>query len=117
MNIPTITANRVQYSDDDIDELRKKYKGDDRLRRLTALFFKIDPIGINFETNADEYDLEATLLMPSLDTTTSVDALTCKIRDVFEWAFGRDLSRPGSFRRCAEEIFLLGLVQTHGKTL
>lgn len=106
-------AERAQQS----EELRKKYRKDVRWHRLVELLFRIDPIGINFETNTDEYDLEATLLMPFIDRrAASVDALTAEIRDVFCWAFGADLSRAGSYRVCAEEIFRANLMHARDET-
>lgn len=101
-----------------LEYLRKKYHGDVRRDQIAKVFFEVDPVGLNFDTNTDEYDYEAMLLLESLgNCILDVDTLTTEISDVFCRAFGRDVATPASYRRCAEEIIRLGLMQTHCKTL
>jgi hypothetical protein len=42
--------------------LRAQYR--DLYIRASAILFRLDPIGINHETNTDEYDAEAELIVP-----------------------------------------------------
>src|SRR3569832_1178584 len=118
----TSTIDDIKQRADSVEELRKKYRNDARYQRVVQAFFEIDPIGINFETNTDEYDLEATLLMPVLDRMTSVEMLSSVIRAIFLWAFGGDLARGAAragidyYRRCADELVRLNLVHSLRKT-
>jgi PAS domain-containing protein len=45
-----------------------------RYRRLfdsaNQLFFEVDPIGINFEDNTDEYEAEVATVLPRLESAT-----------------------------------------------
>ena len=51
--------------------------------RVIALLFEEDPININFETNTDEYESEAILIMQKLKDLRSQDELIDHIHGVF----------------------------------
>ena len=50
-------------------KLRREYG--DLYERVSSLLFAADPIGINFEHNTDEYDIEVDTILPRLRTCTS----------------------------------------------
>ena len=70
-------------------EARDRFQGlfDD----LSALLFRHDPIGINFDTNADEYDPEVRTILPRLPACRSeADVLRVVIEEFRRW-FGEDI--------------------------
>jgi len=52
------------------EELRRRYGA--AYNRLSSLLFEEDPVGINFEHNADEYEPEAGTILPRLRSCGSV---------------------------------------------
>lgn len=50
---------------------------------LSKILFDADPIGINFETNTDEYELEVGSIIPRLKHATSEDEVRCIIYEEF----------------------------------
>jgi hypothetical protein len=70
-------------------EVRERYGKlfDDAL----ALLFRHDPIGINFETNLDEYDPEVRTILPRLSRCTSeAEVLSVVLEEFHRW-FGDDI--------------------------
>jgi hypothetical protein len=55
--------------------------------KVEALLFRHDPIGINFEENTDEYELETSLLRPRLRTCRSAADVSRMVHKVFEECF------------------------------
>ncbi len=58
-----------------------------------AILFQHDPIGINFETNTDEYAPEAATILPRLayaDSATDLAEIVC---EEFEYWFGYSSAR------------------------
>ncbi len=53
-----------------------------------ALFFRHDPIGINFETNTDEYDPEVFTVLPRLSTCASPSDVQRVLHEEFTRWFG-----------------------------
>lgn len=51
------------------DQVKKQYR--DLFASVSAAMFRHDPIGINFETNTDEYDPEAGTVIPRLNACCS----------------------------------------------
>src|SRR6266513_2027251 len=51
--------------------LQARYAG--LFAAATDLFFAIDPVGINFETNVDEYEPEVGTVLPRLESAESVE--------------------------------------------
>jgi hypothetical protein len=54
----------------------------------TQLFFRVDPIGINFESNADEYEPEVGTVLPRLESARSVGDVERILREEFSRWFG-----------------------------
>jgi hypothetical protein len=57
---------------------------------ISLLMFKHDPIGINFETNTDEYDAEAGTIIPRLKNAKSEYEAISIVHEEFVIWFGAD---------------------------
>ena len=55
---------------------------------LSALFYRIDPMGINFEVNPDEYDAETGTILPGVLQLETVGEIEQVIREEFAVWFG-----------------------------
>ena len=92
----------------------------DRYGRLfddvSALLFRHDPIGINFDTNSDEYDPEARTILPRLSQCQSEgDVFRVVIEEFRRW-FGDDIRESKvSYEPIAAEIWQLWLAQSAGR--
>lgn len=92
----------------------------DRYGRLfddvSALLFRHDPIGINFDTNTDEYDPEARTILPRLSQCQSeADVLRVVIEEFHVW-FGDDIREDKvSYASIAAEIWRLWSSQSAGR--
>jgi hypothetical protein len=51
---------------------------------VTAIFFRHDPIGINFEYNTDEYEPEARTILPRLRTCHSAEDVLAVVHEEFQ---------------------------------
>jgi hypothetical protein len=73
---------------------------------VSALLFRYDPIGINFETNTDEYNPEARTILPRLSQCQSeTDVLRVVIEEFHHW-FGDDIREDkASYELIAAEIW------------
>ncbi len=61
---------------------------------VSAAFYRHDPIGINFDDNADEYDLEAETVLPKLRACKSeADVLQVVHSEFVRW-FDADTAGP-----------------------
>ena len=54
----------------------------------TELFFALDPVGINFGSNADEYEPEVGTVLPRLEAAGFVDDVARILREEFGAWFG-----------------------------
>ncbi len=54
---------------------------------LRNIFNEIDPMGIFFETNVDEYDYEIDELMAALSNFSDANVVENKLREIFNKAF------------------------------
>jgi hypothetical protein len=78
------------------------------LNDVSEILFKYDPIGINFDTNIDEYDSEAEQIFKQLGVANSVNDLTKIIHIVFIEMFTKEVARDKSlYQPIAEEIWKL----------
>ena len=62
------------------------------IEQVSAILFGLDPIGINCETNLDEYDPEACAIISTLKNKVSVDDVAAVVIDTFKHYFDRDIS-------------------------
>jgi hypothetical protein len=73
-----------------------------------ALLFRLDPIGINFEENTDEYEAEVETILPRLRDCHSDDDVLQVVHEEFVCWF--DLATAGpreSYKKIASEIWRL----------
>jgi hypothetical protein len=73
---------------------------------VSSLLFRHDPIGINFETNADEYDPEAGTILPRLRTCkTAADVQRVVYEEFVRWFDSNTAGRAAGYSKIAEEIW------------
>ena len=96
------------------EEARQRYGG--RFDDVSVLLFSHDPIGINFDTNTDEYDPEARTILPRLSHCQSeADVLRFVIEEFRRW-FGDDIREDKvSYQPIAAEIWQLCSAQSAGR--
>jgi hypothetical protein len=70
------------------EELRKQYR--ELFDTVSEILFRRDPIGINFETNTDEYEAEVGTVLPRLRTCESRADVRRVVHDEFVRWFGAD---------------------------
>ena len=76
------------------------------LDEVSAILFRIDPIGINFERNVDEYDLEAGTIVPRLPACARVEDVQRIVHEEFvKWFDGEIAGPPERYRVAAAEIW------------
>jgi len=63
---------------------------DNLKKAISEIMFELDPIGINFEDNEDEYDSEAEQVLAIVYKVKSVDELEQKIVSLFKSMFSDD---------------------------
>jgi hypothetical protein len=84
---------------------------------LRRCLFEHDPIGINFESNTDEYDPEVGTIIARLKTCASeADVLEVVYEEFVNW-FGEDTAgRKSKYKKVAKEIWALWMRERHGRT-
>jgi hypothetical protein len=86
--------------------VKRKYKTlfDD----TSALLFRLDPIGINFEDNTDEYDPEVGTILPRLSRCHSSSEVRQVVFEEFCRWFGPETAgEEMSYNAIAEQLWLL----------
>ena len=83
---------------------------------VSALLFRYDPIGINFDTNSDEYDPEARTILPRLSECQSeADVVRVVVEEFHRW-FGDDIRGDNvSYKLIAAEIWQLWSGKSEGR--
>jgi len=83
--------------------------------QVSAALFAYDPIGINFGSNADEYEPEASTIIPRLHECRSVKDVQAVVHEEFVASFGLEADDRcaglESYSEPAEVIW--GLWQSH----
>ncbi len=75
---------------------------------VVEVLFKYDPIGINFETNTDEYEPEARTILPRLRFCYSASDVLLAVHEEFQHWFGSDIVRQKErYEEIATEIWYL----------
>jgi len=102
---------------DEMDEVSREHLQEERrhLRQhytslyddVSSILFRHDPIGINFETNTDEYDPEVGTILPRLKEANSEEDLIRIIHEEFvRWFNGDDLvGEPNRYKLIAGDIW------------
>ena len=86
---------------------RTKKKFDATYESISSLLFEIDPMGINFESNTDEYEPEVDTILPRIKNLNGRKEIELVVREEFEKWFGDDSTADISnetFERISEEI-------------
>ena len=75
---------------------------------VSSLLSRHDPVGINFETNTDEYDPEVGTILPRLRTCKTAADVRQVVHEEFVRWFDRDIAGPKElYSKIAEEIWQL----------
>ena len=72
----------------------------------TALLFRLDPIGINYKTNTDEYEPEVGTILPRLKSCQSRDDVCRIVHEEFVRWFG-DARPQKNYELIAAELWEL----------
>jgi hypothetical protein len=87
-------------------QLRKKYG--ELFDSTAVLLFRHDPIGINFENNADEYDPEAGTILPRLGGCGSADDVRRVVHEEFvRWFEASNAGPEERYSAIASDIWQL----------
>lgn len=95
---------------DEILESRRRLKAEygTLFDSVSALLYRHDPIGINFEDNPDEYDLEAETILPRLRSChTAEDVHKVVYSEFVRWFDAHTAGSPENYERIASEIWQL----------
>ncbi|HTS11586.1 MAG TPA: hypothetical protein VMH00_05675 [Candidatus Limnocylindrales bacterium] len=75
---------------------------------LADLLFRLDPIGINFENNSDEYEPEVGTILPRLQACQSEeDALNVVHEEFVRWFDAATAGTKGHYRKIGTEVWEL----------
>lgn len=75
-------------------------------QKLAEVCFRHDPMGINFESNTDEYEPEARTILPRLKACENSDEAVTVVHEEFQKWFGSDIAGPRErYLALAEEIW------------
>lgn len=95
---------------DEILESRRRLKAEygELFDSVSALLYRHDPIGINFEENTDEYDLEARTILPRLRRCHTLEDVHNAVYSEFVHWFDADIAgAPEHYMQIAAEIWQL----------
>jgi hypothetical protein len=85
-------------------ELRRRYG--QLFDKVSSILFEADLIGINFETNTDEYEPEADTILPRLNQAKSVDDVALIVFEEFcRWFDDDEAGSVSQYREVAEKIW------------
>ena len=91
------------------DRVKKRYRS--LFNEVSMILFQHDPIGINFETNADEYEPEVGTILPRLRRCRSARDVRAMIPQEFCRWFGTDIAGPPErYETVATEIWRVWLL-------
>ena len=75
---------------------------------VSEILFRHDPIGINFETNDDEYEPEVDTILPRLKNCSSVEDVLKVIHEEFTKWFDEEIAgEKDRYVEIANEIWIL----------
>lgn len=90
----------------DREPLRLAYR--ELFDRMSEILFRHDPIGINFDTNTDEYEPEVGTILPRLRGATTRDAVQFVVHQEFvRWFSLEDAGPPTRYAAIASDIWEL----------
>ena len=86
------------------EKLRKEYGS--LFDEISAILFDVDPIGINYDSNRDEYDGEAGTIIPRLHTCHSVeDANNVIYEEFIRWFSKETVGNKEKYQIIAEKVW------------
>lgn len=87
------------------NDLREQYLG--LYADIESILFNLDPVGINFGSNTDEYDPEVDTILPRLKPYHQIDDVRLIIYEEFSRWFDEDAGRidDGIYKLAAEKIW------------
>ena len=90
--------------------LKREYAG--MFEDLTAFLYELDPMGLNFEINPDEYEPEVGTILPRVFEAESPADIVHVVREEFERWFGpRPRIENATYEDLAEGIF--GIIERY----
>lgn len=95
---------------EDILEERRRLRAEYRelFDEISTLLFQHDPIGINFDHNTDEYEIETGTILPRLRHCRSVDDVQKVVHEEFVRWFGSATAGPAEhYTEIASQIWQL----------
>lgn len=95
---------------EEIREERRKLKAEygKLYEAISVVLFLHDPVGINFETNTDEYEPEVGTILPRLKNCKSVEDIQKVVHEEFLRWFDTDTVGPREhYSKVAQEIWQL----------
>jgi hypothetical protein len=73
---------------------------------IAAILFELDPVGINFETNTDEYEPEVGTILPRLHSCSSAADVRRVIHEEFVYWFDSETAGPEArYQEAAERVW------------
>ena len=108
--------NSSDFSPELVDRIDKARAEREKLRSQDPQFFEAvskamferDPMGINYETNTDEYDGEAGTVIPRLSTCVSVDDVVTVLHEEFtKWFHPSPAGPREKYVELAQDIWAL----------
>jgi len=73
---------------------------------FAEILFRLDPAGINFEINPDEYEPEVGTILPRVFKASSDEEVTLVVREELRRWFGAGISRPGvTYEQIGRELY------------
>lgn len=100
-----MTRTREQIHEDR-RRLRSEYG--DLFNKVAAILFRLDPIGINFDDNPNEYEPEAGTILPRMKACKSLDdALTVVHEEFVRWFDAGTAGPRERYEPIASEIWQL----------
>jgi len=90
------------------EEERRKLKKEygDLFERVSKIFFEEDPVGLNFGDNADEYDTEASTILPRLRyCRSSADTRTVIHEEFCRWFDAPTAGSIEKYTRVSERVW------------
>src|SRR5438094_247156 len=97
-----------------MDRISQSRRNRERLRemhvtlfeRVSEILFEHDPIGINFESNTDEYEPEVGTILPRLKKCNSIEEARTVIHQEFVAWFGKDIAGPEqNYEEIAKDVW------------
>ena len=100
----------MSRSREEIVQERRRLKLEYRqlYEQIEALLFRHDPVGINFEDNTDEYDLEVSTILPRLKTCASAEDVCRVVHEEFlRWFDASTAGNREAYAEIGREIWQL----------